>query len=70
MRKKEVEKRVRELWRKERPQQPTEDNMYEFFTKLLKTNPELTIFTGKKGMSDPWQTIHCWLLEEEETCFA
>lgn len=66
MQKKEIEKRVRQLWREKRPQQPTDEDMFVFFSKLQNQNGELTIFGGRRGMnSDPWQTIHCWLLDEE-----
>ena len=63
MKKKEIEKRVRQLWREKRPQQPTSEDMFGFFCELRSQNVELTIF-GKSG--DPWQTIHCWLNDEEK----
>ncbi len=63
MQEKEIEKRVRQLWRKKRPQQLTDNDMFSFFCDLKSENVELTIF---EESGDPWQTIHCWLLDEEK----
>ena len=64
MRKKEKEKRVRALWRERRPDKPDDNDMFWFFCWLQKNHYELTVWAGLKG--DPWQTIHPWLLEEED----
>jgi len=62
MLKKDIEKRVRQLWRENRPINPTDSDMSIFYTKLRKEHYELTVWCR---MSDPWQSIHCWLIDEE-----
>jgi hypothetical protein len=63
MLKQEIEKRVRQLWRERRPKQPTGEDMFAFFCELQNESPELTTFPNS---GDPWQTMHCWLLDEEK----
>lgn len=60
----EAEKKIKRLWRKNRPKGPTSNDMFFFFGKLRDEYPELTVFQTKSG--DPWQYIHSLLIEEEK----
>jgi hypothetical protein len=63
MLKKDKEKCIRKLWREKRPNNPSDDDMFGFFCSLRKEHYELTVWD--KQRRDPWQTIHCWLIDEE-----
>lgn len=63
----EAKKIIWQEWSKYRPSISANGNinggdMFTFFCVLSSTMPELTKFRAR---GDPWQIIHCWLLEYE-----
>ena len=58
----QAEAEVSRRWNKLPPEEHTEHHMFNFWTELWQEHPD--IFQWDE-MGDPWQTVHCWLLEEE-----
>lgn len=53
------------LWRQRRSDNPTDTDMFTFFAWLQKKYPNIVAPAAWRGR-DPWQTIHCWLIQEEQ----
>ena len=59
---KEAKALILKEWEKQPFNKRSDDDMFFFFCKIQSTKPSLVIFKTK---GDPWQTVHCWLIEAE-----